>query len=857
MDASNMQIVRLDLATRAIDLTTALLEATTSSGSLLKGAWEIGQWLGRERLNQYELLDCMQKAKGLVFANKKGQQFFDQIIRGLDTVPVGPLFLRQSGSLGRLMAGDPNLSWIVSTVACLFQHHRDDRVVTETLTAFIMDSHRSRGQEQDLSTLDAFIYSPEQTRVRAVVRKIVSSVWYNVVNVGCDTIPLPQELLSVCPKGHYLDPGDFGIVINTIHAHCPSKAILRTNHLLRDVLLWLLLHYDGTIVVNVGGQIVYRADLGNPHRELEVHVASACPEDSDCGTAGQESYKILRHISGKFEEFLSGYSFSGFTDLPPRPGVRQKLYDVPRPYPSDSAMWNKGLQILVKCSAQSIMQWLLDVPLSAQTDCSSPGFSAQPGQQAAANQMTVSLALKRVPAMINLQWGSWPASQVIFVGRPQDSFGSGILDENTTWNTERRLNILLECFPVLADLVTKVSADCLCSDCSGHKRRHLSDVRTNRLRLGCLKRTAMEEAFLLLAHGLADGFGVSDASSVSDVSPIVEGMAVLLLELVQERKVCWDTWFAVASCIYLGCPFEKPVPHAHPAFGGTAFAAIQYGNLATQAPWLDLTQDHAVRGCFGLIGSRGRLGMITRSDDQHAQFRSVEENFAIIETENTEDTTSFSSRYKKAASLIDHRLHMDEDESCVESDVILCQIDDKFYRLLLRIKTNTHWRVVDPSDALSAMIRMLPSTTCQHRTQPPEMSPLTAKIYTMDEVLGRWPNLIQSHVSTTTASGDTTQIGRTFHLTHVLDTHLKKNIALALSVCPIAVPNYPEFACPTCTLSYARKAERQPLREGESGNSADRYIINLRTQLAEQEGAMRRLLIEGSNVPTEDGLPTR
>jgi hypothetical protein len=47
-----VKVARLDLATRGIDLTTALLQATASSGSLLKGAWEIGQWLGRERLNQ-------------------------------------------------------------------------------------------------------------------------------------------------------------------------------------------------------------------------------------------------------------------------------------------------------------------------------------------------------------------------------------------------------------------------------------------------------------------------------------------------------------------------------------------------------------------------------------------------------------------------------------------------------------------------------------------------------------------------------------------------------------------------------------------------------------------------------------
>ncbi|ENH75746.1 hypothetical protein FOC1_g10003908 [Fusarium oxysporum f. sp. cubense race 1] len=64
----SMQVGRLDLASRAIDLTTVLLRATSSSGSLLKGAWEIGQWeigqwLGRESLNQYELFDCMEKAK--------------------------------------------------------------------------------------------------------------------------------------------------------------------------------------------------------------------------------------------------------------------------------------------------------------------------------------------------------------------------------------------------------------------------------------------------------------------------------------------------------------------------------------------------------------------------------------------------------------------------------------------------------------------------------------------------------------------------------------------------------------------------------------------------------------------------
>ncbi|KAH7325753.1 hypothetical protein B0I35DRAFT_118041 [Stachybotrys elegans] len=846
MSNPGTQVGSLDLAARAIDLTTALLKATTSSGSLLKGAWEIGQWLGREKLNQYELLDCMEKAKDLVFANKHGQQFFDKVIRGLDTMSVGPLFLQQSGSLGRLMAGDPHLSWVVSTVACLFQHHRDDRIVTEMLTALIMESRRPDPHHGNFSPLDSAIYSPEHTRLRAVVRKIVSSVWYNVVNVGCDTIPLPQELLELCPRGHYLEPGDFGIVTNIIYAHCPSKAILRTDHLLRDVLLWLLLHYDGTVIVNAGGRIVYNATLGNPDRELEVRVASLCPGDGNCGLVERESYEILRHISGNFEELLSGFSFSQFTDLPPQPGIRQKLYDIPRPYPGDSPMWNKGLQILVKSSAQFMMRWLLHVPLSAQDGFSAPGFSAEPGREAAPDDVTVSLILKKFPAMISLQWGNTPASQIAFENRSQAASDSGPAHGTSAWDSERSLSMVLEYFPVLADLMTKVSKECLCMDCCGRINDRGSNMKTGRLRLGCLKRTALEETFLLLAHGIADGFGVSDASAVLSVDPIVEGITTLLLELASESKVCWSTWFATVSCVYLGCPFQTSVSPEHSDFGGTAFVAIQYGNLAAQAPWLDLTKELSVRGCFGLVGSKGRLGVITRRDDRSSQFRSVEENFAIIETENTEDVAAFLSKHKKEASFVDHSLNLIEDKERVESDVILCQMDDKFYRLLLRIKTRTHWRIVDPSDAFSAAIRMMPSATCQHNNQLPALPPFAAKIYTMDEILGRWPDTVRS-MNPSKNSDEVPQAG-IIHISHILDTHLKKNVALSLSVCSTAVPIYPELICTTCAIRFARKAVRKPLRD-EGEEPANRYIINMATCLAVPETVVGYYLTDGSNKP--------
>ncbi|KAK3295777.1 uncharacterized protein B0H64DRAFT_396296 [Chaetomium fimeti] len=342
-------------------------------------------------------------------------------------------------------------------------------------------------------------------------------------------------------------------------------------------------------------------------------------------------------------------------------------------------------------------------------------------------------------------------------------------------------------------------------------------------------RTAVEEALLLLAHGIADGFGVNDVSSVSETRPVVEGMAVLLVELITEQKVVWDTWFTVASC---------------------------FGNLATSAPWLDLSREIVVRGCFGLVASKGRLGVVTKSDRQETQFRAVEENFAIIEIERTEDTALFCSRHKKAASIVGRDFRLDEDESAVESDVILWQADDRFYRLMLRVKTKNHWRAVDPSAALIASIKM-PHTSarCHHGAEPPEMAPSTARIYTLDEVVGRWPDTIQTPRASTAAAArrnkQPDEVG-TYYLTNVLDTHMKKNIALAVSVETRAVLNFPELACLPCTLRHARDGKRESRGNKRSeDNDASRYIINLGTWLADRHGGVLQI---GSSVDANGAL---
>jgi hypothetical protein len=231
-----------------------------------------------------------------------------------------------------------------------------------------------------------------------------------------------------------------------------------------------------------------------------VHVESPCPQDSDCGSGGKELCTILHNIHVKFELFLSRCSFSRLSDLP---GIRQKLYEIPRLYPSDNKMWNKRLQIL--CSAQSIMQWLPGIPLSAQQTFSSPRCSAEPGKQAVAGRTIDSLALKRVPAMINLQWGSSPTSQDIFCGGQHHED-----DLSPNGNIRDMLLSLLAYLSNFEDLATKAFRNCLYPVCS--QRDEIFSVRWNSILKpgsGCLRLAAMEEALFILAHGVADGFRVA------------------------------------------------------------------------------------------------------------------------------------------------------------------------------------------------------------------------------------------------------------------------------------------------------------------------------------------------------------
>lgn len=111
-----------------------------------------------------------------------------------------------------------------------------------------------------------------------------------------------------------------------------------------------------------------------------------------------------------------------------------------------------------------------------------------------------------------------------------------------------------------------------------------------------------------------------------------------LKELVSRKSIMWETWFGVAASVLLGCPFKSTVTNlANP---GMTTCAIQYGNLATTAIWLDLTQKLRARGSFGLSYGEGKLSPFADTSEGQ-ECRGIEETFAIVQTESTEITESY------------------------------------------------------------------------------------------------------------------------------------------------------------------------------------------------------------------------
>ncbi|KAL8810322.1 MAG: hypothetical protein Q9200_002677 [Gallowayella weberi] len=824
----------LDLVARNIDLVSTLVDATNTPGGLLNLGIQIGEWLQHEKVNRHELKDCFESAYGLAWPNKNGELFRDEVRTKPAVKPLLPLFLQHSGSLGRLLVFDEALCWIVSTTGCLLNYHAEIWV-TNVITTIIAES-QPKSQSPRKPPLDV-----GKIQIRSIIKKIVSSVWYNIVNTGTETMGLPDALANICTVGHHLPPELMGRVIVALQPQS-SHMVVRSPMLYQNLTLWLLLHFHGRFVVTVSGKTVYQEDLGRintQQNELELRIASFCQSSTGrteqhrrvCSSPQDDHLEVLGNVAGQFESFLD--------KKVPHPGTlpqtdaqtRQELYD-PKPL-TEKARLPDSSRIWTRCTAQEIIRWMLNLSISSADDFEGYWFYVHMDQKVDSDVSRpvckIVDILKRMPGILNRQWGNRPPSIVV----------AERIEEATPDETERdtfslvppanktqkgqpfpRLESLLPHFPILRELVNKVKGSCECIMCKTEKT---DERKVEIIKGGCFKHLALSEVLILLSHAVADAFGVADTSARRDTDTLVGLMTLILLGIVEEKSIDWNSWFCLASSVLLGCSFRDGLFGDRVEDPARPICALQYGNLAAVAGWLDMNKELRVHGSFALNYGEGKLGTIN-DDHKDNHFRGVLSDFAIVQTEGTEDTSSYNLLHPKAPDRSWSEMHDLADHSKAKSDCILVSLGHEVYRLLTRVKSDTHSRIIDPTEAVvkvAAGIPLLPNPRdcTEHAGRGPSSSvPETMTSYSFDEVLGRWPEAGEL--------GDSN-----YFVSNFLDTELKINVAYALLEDDqrghTKVISTSEIPCVDCIAKYhVKKGAR---------NDKPMYIINTAPQTPQRK----------------------
>src|SRR4051812_3374967 len=100
-----------EIVPRTLDLLARLLDLTNTISDSVPGTTVVNtlQWLGREQLSQHDLTECLKKAGDLAYPNKEGESILQTILSPDNRRPPRHLTLKNSGSLGQILAVDRQL----------------------------------------------------------------------------------------------------------------------------------------------------------------------------------------------------------------------------------------------------------------------------------------------------------------------------------------------------------------------------------------------------------------------------------------------------------------------------------------------------------------------------------------------------------------------------------------------------------------------------------------------------------------------------------------------------------------------------------------------------------------------------
>jgi hypothetical protein len=267
------------------------------------------------------------------------------------------------------------------------------------------------------------------------------------------------------------------------------------------------------------------------------------------------------------------------------------------------------------------------------------------------------------------------------------------------YKANQRMALIRRCYPGLNDLFDAAESKCKCLNCTLG-----ADLpAAKQLKSGCLKFYAYSSVLSLLAHSIADAFGADDISGSQEATlqanspdPDTYHVESVLLDVAQHSRIVWQTWFEVAAHVFLGHRYANVGASAQ----GNGFMraddsmtiAIQHGELAVVAPWIDPSMQITHQGSFGFLPVRGRLCIpTTATPTSRSDYQTLSTDFAIIETEETDSAEAISEEPQEWPSqvLVETKSHN------IQINSIMYSADDGHYTLMTRVRAGAFSRLID------------------------------------------------------------------------------------------------------------------------------------------------------------------
>jgi hypothetical protein len=650
---------------RALDLTRAVTDILSKGGAIGGLIGHVMKWLAREGIPEGEFAYCLEKSKALIYPNDNGLKIRSRLRESdakLKAKPyVAGLRLVNALSIGRWMADDPDYCYLVTTVAALFTNH--DMAYASVA---ICDMLLEKGNHEEGTSK---VYRYEKSRLLPVVKKVVESITLNVVNTSGNFDNLPEEIRGTC--SHQIDAHTFAAAAMAI-SRVPGDVIIRCNRFLADLYVWLLAHIEGELSLSIAGKIIHRATFGRPLRSVTMLADEACSEEQD---EIASALVISINVDGALRTMLrhtAGYARLGGSCL----NIRQPLYDLVG-Y-NHAGRVNKALTAQesreIYIAGQSIVRWLMTRPAVAAGNTRIVYRTDLEDTSVQSGGLTVDTLLSRWPTICNEDFGS---------GTLGSSSEDPIILNPIFYDRQETMSIrdVFDCFSHTRAIIEHACRRCRCLSCwtevSGTVQNHgiLSKP-------GCLAYLAEDHLCLIIAHAVADGFDIPDASNLRDSSVIRHGVQKLMSELLSGVQIAWRTWFSLAACTYLGCSWVETTFAGEDA---TELAAIQHGSEVVVAPWVDLRRELASEGSFSCLIANGRLC-------------EMETDFGVLYAEQTSPPADTSRGRKSPESQ-----SMTAGISEIFLQTTITVVYEPLFRLTTIAKAGDYLRIVNPAPVMMAL----------------------------------------------------------------------------------------------------------------------------------------------------------